>query len=36
MGMTLRVDLHFMACLVCTLVNLSIASGVKHGNIVKS
>ena len=36
MGMTLRVNLHFMACLVCAFVNLSTASGVKHWNIVES
>ena len=36
MGMSLHVDLHFMASLVCTSQNLSTASGVKHGNIVES
>ena len=36
MGMTLHVDLHFMACLICTSEKLSTASSVKHGNVVES
>ena len=36
MGMTLHVDLHFMACLVSTSENPGTTIGVKHGKILKS